>query len=280
MTQENQDPNLKDFLHRVWHSGWWVCGGALVGCGLAFVLVALLQPQYRAKMIVSPANPINGAESSSLLADDNLFALRYVMQRVGSGSSSDFVRFENSFAGVPVAAALLKREDVRRGLAQDRAASFLPVDTLWSPEKFAVYIQKRVKVDPVGATALRSMSYYHPNAEFAAKFLGLLHVTTDQMIRQNIREKTEERVQYLKKAIQETYNPEHKRALTTLLMEQERLRMLVSIENDYSAEVVEPASSSYKPVWPDRALIYVLLIVAGMFGGFLIAGTRYERFTP
>jgi len=272
-----EDVSLAAFFVRVWRAKIFVVLGILVGAVIAFGFGAVAVPHYKAQMIVSPANPINGAEVSSLLANNNSFATNYVLQRIGAGLSSDFLRFENSLAGVPVARILLEREDVRRALARDKSFSFQDADMTWSPEKFALYIDQRVHIDPVGATALRRLRYYHPDPEFAATFLMLLHGVTDNLIRQTIRARTEERVQYLKQAAAETLNPEHRRALTSLLLEQERLKMLVSIESDYTAEVVEPASSSHRALWPDRRFMFAVCMMFGAVLGFLIGGLWYER---
>lgn len=272
-----QDQSFGDAMNGIWRAKVFILVGMFLGLIVAIAFLRSAIPQYKAEMIVSPANPMNGAEVSSLLADDNLFALRYMMQRVGVSNSSDFLRFENTVRGPSVAAELLKQENVRRGLAMDQDFHFVTPDQEWSPAKFADYISKRVRLEPVGATSLRKMVYFHPDPAFASEFLILLHGVTDTIIRQNIREDAEKRVQYLKNAIVTTNNPEHRRALTTLLLEQERLRMLVSIEQPYAAAVIEPASSSFKPEWPDRALMFLAFMLGGGVLGFALHACRHAK---
>ena len=254
---QDNEQTLAAAFTGVWRAKIFILIGTLIGVALAFTILSVAKPHYRAEMIIGPASAMNGAEASSLLADENLFALRYMMQRVGVANSSDFIRFENTVRGPSVAAQILQREDIRKpvlaNLSRDEWFTILPKDPQqWTPEKLANYIEKHVKIEPVAATSLRRMVYYHPNPEFAAVFLDLLHDLADTLIRNNIREEAAGRVEYLKRAIAETKNPEHRRALTTLLLEQERLRMLVSIETPYAAALIEPASSSFKPKWPDK----------------------------
>lgn len=211
---------------------------------------------------------MNGAEVSSLLASDDLFALRYMVQRVGVMNASDFTRFENVYSGVSVAAELLQDPRVQNGLTQDRPFAFSAAPSLQTAEALSEYIQRRVTAETIGPTLMRRLVYMHPDPAFAAYFLGSLHAVADGMIRQSINQDANERIAYLQGAISHTDHPEHRRALTALLLEQERLRMLVSIDQPYAAAVVEPPSSSSRPLWPPRALVLLCAAFAGGLAGF------------
>jgi hypothetical protein len=218
---------------------------------------------------------MTGAESSSLLANDNLFAIRYIAQRIGGGGSgSDFQRFENMVFGPSVAQILLQDKKITSGLKTDRSFTFSEVHENWSAELLSEYLKDRIKLKPVGVTTARKMEYLHSDAAFSEYLLTGLHHVADSLIRRDIRQDAQARVDYLSKAIQETGNPEHRRALTTLLMEQERLLMLVSIDQPYAASVIEPASSSVKPAWPDLYLLYLGLPFICLCLGFIIHGMR------
>ncbi|GJL86156.1 MAG: hypothetical protein DHS20C02_19310 [Micavibrio sp.] len=273
----SEEKTLVDVVRDIWRARIYIVLMVAVGLVAAAALVALSTPYYRASIIVSPASPMNGAEVSSLLADDSLFALRYLVQRVGVANSSDFLRFESMYNGPSVAALLLDDPNVEKGLRMDRAFAFSKVsEEELSPESLAEYVADKVALEPVGNTTLRRMVYLHPNRKFASYFIERLHVLSDALIRKTIREETEDRIRYLKNAVATTSNPEHRRALTTLLLEQERLRMLVSIEQPYAAAVVEPASSSVKPYWPDPFFLFSVFAIAGALMGFVIFSIREE----
>lgn len=268
---------LNDLLHYVWRAKFvWVLM-VIVFLVAGFILYSTARPYYKAELIVGPANPINGAEISSLLGNENLFAIRHLVQRVGVGSSSDFTRFENMYDGPSVASLLLEDDTVRKGLARDYAYESMRDDYELSKEWLADYMARRVTLHPVGATPLRKMVYMHPSPEFGQYFLTRIHTLTDALIRQTIRAETIERVQYLQEAVEQTRNPEHRRALTTLLLEQERLRMLVSIDQPYAAAIVEPASASHKPRWPDVFLILPGFMTAGFVLGLMLYGLFRRR---
>lgn len=271
---EIKEPTLGDLLKDIWAAklSLLIFGALFTLIAAGFIVTAT--PYYKSKIILSPANPMNGAEMSSLLADDNLFALRYLVQRVGGANSTDFLRFENIYDGPSVAKILLKDERMVDGLKADRRYGYLTHKKDWPPQRFAEYLQKRLKISPVGASPLRTLSYDHPDPEFATYLLGEVHQISDFLIRQNIHVESSQRIDYLKSAIDETQNPEHRRALTTLLLEQERLRMLVSIDQAYAAGVVEPPSASVKPTWPDPYLIFPVFLFAGFVLGYAVYSLR------
>ena len=97
-----------------------------------------------------------------------------------------------------------------------------------------------------------------------------LHETADGLIQYGLRKEVNERIAYLQKAMAEVRNPDHRRALTDLLMEQERLKMMVSIDQPYAAAMVEPSAISATPAWPDTTLVFLAFGVAGAFLGFIV----------
>ncbi len=274
---QNRDKTLGDLLSDIVKARGFIVTGILIGAALAALIGFVSVPHYKATMIVGPANPMDGAEVSSLLANDNLYALRHLVQRVGGANTTDFLRFENIYNGPSIAAKLLEDPAVVKGLMLDRSVEFSGGRKEYTPAELSEYLEKRVKLEPVGTTALRRLVYWHPHPEFAAYFLGRIHDLSDHHIRSDIREETTQRVKYLQDAIDRTNNPEHRRALTTLLLEQERLRMLVSIDQPYAAAVIEPPASSQKPEWPDYYLLLSCGILLGAFLGFILHGCVRER---
>ena len=268
------EPRLGDLLTDIWRAKFWTVAGAALGILAAFFFIQMSVPHYKAAILLAPAAPMTGAETSSMLANDDLFALRFLMQRLGPGQGSDFQRFENIYAGPSVAEILLSDEKIMRGLRADHAFVFSEAEQEWSAEKLSEYLKERTKLEPVGTSNARRMVYYHPDGAFAKYMLTAIHHIADGLIRRDIRADSRARVEYLRSAIAETSNPEHRRTLTTLLMEQERLLMLVSIDQPYAASVVEPAAIGVKADWPDKMLVYLAFTLVFSFMGFVIYGVR------
>lgn len=270
------EKTLQEVLHDVVKARTFIIAGALFGAVIALVVGLCSVPQYKAQMIVGPAQPLNGAEVSSLLANDNLFALRHLVQRVGSMNDTDFLRFENIYDGPSIAEELLKEKTIRRGMAVARRFKFMAPPEISTSADLAEYLHKNVKLDPVAATTLRRLIYSHPDPQFAAYFLKRIHDLSDRHIRNDIKRDTTQRVAYLRKAMEDASNPEHRRALTTLLMEQERLRMLVSIDQPYAAAVIEPPAAKSHPVWPDYPFLFSILMLGFGFLGFIVYGLKHD----
>lgn len=279
MEEKLEFKTLNDIIQDIWRAKLWVFGAVLFGVFFAAAFVFLATPHYKSHIIISPSNPVNGAESSSLMADENLFALRYIMQRVGAGTSSDFMRFENTLSGESVAKILLRDPKIVAGLKADRSFIFSQIKRDWNAAEFSEYIDKNVRLENVGTTPLRRLVYAHPNANFGQYFLTALHDVTDGLIRNTIRNEASQRISHLRDSVRVNTNPDHRRALTSLLMEQERLLMLTSVETPYAASVIEPASSSVKAIWPNKALVYSAFVGAFALIGFVLHGFFTSKYS-
>lgn len=273
------EPNLKDVVRHVWAAKFSIIVGVVIALVLALVFLAMVKPSYRAHMIISPASPMNGAQMSSLLANDNLFAIRHLLQ--GGTNSADFQSFEQIIHGQVLAASLMEDKIIREGVKADLRAGVLGLgilgqNTKLSPAVLSEYLHDAVQVRAVPGTGFRRLSYMHENAEFSAYLLDAVHKAADAHLRTQTNEGAAVRIHYLKNAIMNTRNPEHRRALTTLLMEQERLKMLSSIDQDYAASVIEPAAAGAKPAWPDRFLVLLIFMLCGGLAGFVIYSLRHD----
>lgn len=182
-----QEPRLGDLLNDLWRAKIWIAIGTALGLLAAFVFIQISVPHYKATILLAPAAPMTGAETSSMLANDDLFALRFLMQRLGPGQGSDFQRFENIYAGPSVAEILLSDPKILRGLRADKAFIFSEAEQDWSAEKLSEYLKKRTKLEPVGTSNARRMVYYHPDGAFAKYLLSAIHHIADGLIRRDIR---------------------------------------------------------------------------------------------
>ncbi|HRQ61432.1 MAG TPA: hypothetical protein PLO23_07980, partial [Alphaproteobacteria bacterium] len=249
--------------------------GALAGLAGAALLWAVAVPHYRASAVIAPANPMNGAHMASAMEHDQRFApLNFLLQRVGGANAPDFVRFEAMARGPGMAEALLANKTVLQGLARDKAYFWSQPPQSWNAAQFAEYLERRVEITPMPGSALRVMKYAHPDARFAAFLLSEIHRQTDAAIRRKTRGETLGRIAYLQAELGKAMNPEHRRALTDLLLEQERLNMLVSIDQPYAADLIESPSPSSRPRWPDIPMAACLMVLAGMLAGFAVFGLR------
>lgn len=224
----------------------------------AVVLCLLLKPQYEATMIVAPAIAEDLSES---FVENVMVRAPSVEAQIPTGSPN-FIRFEQSFRGHGVAGVVIRMDGIKDQIIKDtlwRGAGL----NLTTPEELVLYLNREVKIEPIGVTTSRRIIYRHPDPAFAVRFLGLLRKVDDQLIRTSVREETSNRIEWLKKELKDTFNPDHRQALTRLLLIEERRLMLLSLDAPYAVSVVEEAAASPKPVVPHKFLICLMMTFLG-----------------
>ncbi len=264
------EPTLADIIRLVYKARWFVMGGTLAGLLAALIILSLVPASYRAVMVIAPADgyalgDYASSHGGSASTYDRVVSLPFWRPMEAEGISTDFYRFVQTARGPAAAAILLKDEAVRNRLGAGIHAS---------PEYLADYMARHVDIQPVGATPLRKMTYYHPDKEFAAAFLRKIHLVADQMIRRDRRKTAQARIAYLSGSLNKTTNPDHRRIITGLLMQQEHVLMLANLDEAYAAIIVEPAAASAKPAWPDKPMMLAGFAVLGAVCGYLLWALR------
>jgi len=275
-TDQYQDLNLIGLLRDLWAAKVFLAVGLLLGLFVAFVFMAAAQPKYEARMMVGPAQPMDASMQARFQDGQNSYVLP-AERPVSSEVVSNFVRFEAMRRGVSVSRLLLRDDRILQGLRDDKTFVFDDGRTGVQPTELAYYIGRRVKMDRFGETALKEMVYKHSDPEFAAYFLQKIHRTTDQLIRADLRNKVDEQIAYLERVIAKTINPEQRRIMTNLLLEQERARMMVSMDAPVAASVYEPAAAGAYTVWPDAGLFYGGLGLLGLMLGYFVFGVVHYK---
>ena len=266
----SSDPlTLLDVLSDLRRARVYIFGGLFVGFFLALGFLAVATPHYRAQMMVGPATPLNAMQPVSERTD-NFF--------IAAENTADFLRFENMISGPHVAGVLLKDSAIAQQVMKEANDGVMADgdDSTWTPPRLADYVRRRVQIDPVGDTQLRRLTYYHPDPLFAVYMLEQIQKATDGLIRAKARTEIAQRLDYLNTALRAAREPEQRRNLASLLMEQERLLMMVSIDQPYAADIIEPASASFRPRWPQPLPVFAIFLLVGALAGFVIYGLRRD----
>ena len=79
---------------------------------------------------------------------------------------------------------------------------------------------------------------------------------------------------YITKALEQSLNLDHKKALGQLLIELEREAIMVNSDRSFAMRVIDPPSSSASPYYPRTKVILLLLTLIGGFVGALIGTTK------
>ncbi|HEU4839544.1 MAG TPA: Wzz/FepE/Etk N-terminal domain-containing protein [Micavibrio sp.] len=269
------EPTLADLLSGLWAAKFHMLFFAAVFCAAAFFIVLLSTPLYRASMIVAPADGYALGDYASSVSEGEGLTIPFWRPREAGGISTDFHRFVYTVKGTAAAAILLKDSSVLSGIARD--GSRASKADKWTPEELADYLDKKLRIEHLGATPLRRLSYKHPDPAFAAAFLRKIHLVADQLIRRDRRRQSESRIRYLTDTLQKTVNPDHRKGIANLLMQQEHIQMLANLDEPYAAIVVEPPAASPHPVWPAKSLFFSVFALLGAAIGYLVRSVRHER---
>jgi hypothetical protein len=269
---------LAEIMEWLWSVRKALCFGVAFGLICAAALLFVSIPQTRVQMLLAPASPLNNAGATSV-SEDNFALLRFIARRAGVDNAAGFTRFEKTYSGVSVAREMMKDSSILPILKADRKWIFMRAENpeSWSAEKLADYIGRRVSVNATGAPTIHAMQYWHPDPALGKVLLAKLHEKTDSLIRQSLQNEARQRIDYLTGQISNAVHPDHRRALTDLLLEQERLLMLASIEQPYAATIVENPFAHYKAGKPDPKLVLPAFAFAGMMLALLLhmlAGLR------
>ncbi len=262
---------LGELLRNFWCAKFFMFLGVGIALLCAFAFLSLVTPKYKAVMIVAPADGYALGDYASSIQYDRIAALPFWRPKDQEGASTDFYRFIYTIRGASAAEILIKDEAVLRGINKSRKKK------IRNAEELAVYLNHNVRIDPLGATPLRRISYAHPNAEFAAAILRKLHLVADQMIRRDRRRQSQSRVEYLENSLRKTTHPDHRKGITNLLMQQEHVQMLANLDEAYAAIVVEPASASPKPTWPNKPLVLSVAMLLGLMLGYIFWSLRRPK---
>lgn len=234
-------------LRDVWKAKLYLIFFCVVSLALAMLFVKSATPYYKAEMVIAPADAF--AQTAVRIPEGSI-----QVQPEQLDGDSAFARFEQIYALPSLASVLLKERGIKEGIKAERAFSFSASPLRQGTE----YFKRNVRLEPVSGTSFLRMVYLHPDPKFAATLLTRIHALADSRIRQTVLRETNERITYLNEAMGRSVNPEHKRTLAALMMEQERVRMMVSLDQPFAASVIEPAFVSETARWPDAFIVYGL----------------------
>ena len=270
----DSEATIGDVIIDMWRARTWLAGGGIIALCLGLLFLSFAVPQYRVSMIVTPTMRAGTSDIAALFPDNANRAMEYVMQNFGPGDASDFMRFEAILDEPTVAKKLLHDKRIIDGISQSGRFRLSKAPDIENELQLSDWLKKQIKAETVVGTSLKSITIMHPDPEFAAYLLQRVYSATDSIIRQELLQKTSRRVIWLKKKIDDTAHPEHRKVLTDLLMDQEQIRMVLAVNEPHAASIAEPPSAGAKPYWPRKSLIMPSFVLIGMFLAYALFGLR------
>ncbi|EWY38948.1 hypothetical protein N825_10090 [Skermanella stibiiresistens SB22] len=267
-----------------------VVGVMVVAIACAVFGLRLIPPEFTATLIIgpiapggllgrgapSPAVPETGGES---IGDHG----------VGEMMSS-YDRFIYEMTSYPVAEELAlvpnfaprvfetmwdpatsgwKPDDGPAGKAR-RLINELVGRTPWTPpdaRTLARYIQKEVRIQRIGGTPFRRVTYRHADPEFARLLLNLLYATTERRLRSAAIHDNRKMIEEIGRKIGSVTDIDHRRALRDLLIGHERFAMMMDVDLPLTATLIQPAMAEALPDTPDPVVVLAIAAAMGLVVG-------------
>jgi hypothetical protein len=245
-------------LHGIRNHGRSILAGTVIGCICAILVMIFQKPVYQAIMIVGPTEKTGVPSLNSFLpkAAADAPALQYFVERIDASRATDFTVFETKISS----------PDIITSIAKNKSFGIPPDTQKWA--------RNHLKIRSQGMTPFRKITVEDHNVSHAIAILNALYETTDQSIRADKKLKTVRRISYLNQQLKTVRNPDHRDAIVALLKEQEQIAMMVSIDNEFAAEIITPAYVSEKPIAPNGKILFPAFMFAGGFLGLMLSGLR------
>ena len=237
-----------------------IFAGVILGLFIASIIFTLQKPVWQSEMIVGPSERTGVPSMASLLPRNaaDAPALQYFVERIDAAHSTDFTLFE-TLLNSPQSILNFSKANLEN----------LPVN---DTNELQLWLNKNLKIRPVGITPYLRVILRHKEKNQGPLILRMLYKTTDQTIRNDKKIKTQRRIVYLNQQLKIVKSPEHRDAIIALLKEQEQIAMMVSIDNEFAAELIEPPHTLPKHVAPNAVILFPLFAFAGGFIGLMLSG--------
>ena len=270
MNNEQTHITLGDLISNIWDVRGFISIGMIIALILTVIWLVIGDRKFEAHMMVSPTPSINQITEGASFPTSAVAQFNPLEGTVTLSSKSTGL-FKALIVSPRVAWLLMKTDMIEKGVRNDPLAGLFARDTAgWNARDAANYLSETVKISPkADVQGLLEISYRHPDADFAEAFLSKLHAITDELIRNDYRRLTEDRVFYLKKAILQTENPEHRMGLTNLLLDLEKELIMVNADRAFSVQMIDPPTASRETRYPAIWVILISFIAIGAFLGGL-----------
>lgn len=287
--RRDYEPSLAGLLRSLLR-GWWIIAAATaISIVAAVALIKTLEPKYEATMILSPASQYDRQGLASSTSRLSSLAAITGIRMPADEFVSNFSRCLEIMTSVKLANQLIDKYDLAKELFASQwdaeEGKWVPPSGLltsaksvvrryfglpeWSPpdgRTIADYLKTVVKVSPINDTGLRKVTFTHSDPELAVQIFEWMHREADTMIRNDTLERSTTYIAYIKSKLQTETFAEHRDSLISLLAQQERTMMMLTVDLPFCARIEDGPFVSEKPVSPRPILI---LSLAGSGGGFL-----------
>ena len=135
--------------------------------------------------------------------------------------------------------------------------------------RLQAYLSDHVNITRDPKDPIVTISFKHPDPDFAIYLLSKLNAVADQHVRASALMRAEGYVRYLTTKLQTVTVAEYRNAISQILSDQEKAIMIASSDAPYAVSVVQKPAASNQPTEPKGVTTLVLSLIAGIFIGVL-----------
>lgn len=287
------DPTPADLLKALRRDRLRIVATTLLGALITLAATATTTPRHTAVMVVGPTSRVGPAGIGPTSPAGPASAPRALSEPgPGEESLSDYARYLQLLTARPVAAQLAADPALLAALFPDhwdaasgtwrpptafwkaglRALRTLVGMTAWAPpdaDMLVRYLDERVRVEIVGGTPMRRVSFAHPDRDTAVAVLVALHATADGILRDEAARRTAVEMDHVRARLDRTTTEEHRAALVAMLGERERAAMMLPIGLPFAADRIVPPAAPVLPDWPDPAVLVPFGALVGFATGLV-----------
>lgn len=287
--QRTNETIAQDLIGSAWRHKWLVAFITVVAIGLGVAWVLVAPKRYTSRLVIMPTEA--SQQLSDLLRNAGASVIANSLTSLtGNEQITYFDRFSKQLTSVNTASALKEHAGLIESLMSLRwndqkkfweADSFLtPVkaylgldtDVDTSAQAVAEFLRKNLNQEQDRDSPITTLSLDATDAEVARQTLGYLHQYSDDRIKQAIYQQTQSKLEYLQRRLQSVTVNDYRQTLIGLILDQEKILMLIQPNLPFAAEALEPPEVLSEPTSPKKARI---LAVAGLLG--LALGTFFAH---
>ncbi|MGK9165873.1 hypothetical protein KXR53_06230 [Inquilinus limosus] len=280
----------QEVIASTWHRRWLVALIVLVALALGSLWIMMSPTRYTARLVVMPTEA--SQQLSDLLRNAGASVIANSLSSLtGNEQITYFDRFSKQLTAVSTAAALKEHAGLVEGLMNLRwnderkiwesgsvltpvkAALGLDTSVDTSAQAVAEFLRRNLNQEQDRDSPITTLSIDAEDAEVARQTLGYLHRYSDDQIKQAIYQQTQSKLEYLQRRLQNVTVNDYRQTLIGLILDQEKILMLIQPNLPFAAEALEQPEVLSEPSSPKKGRI---LAVAGLLGLLLGAAIAYR----
>ena len=273
-----------------WRHRWLVLFTVIVMVALGVGLILVSPTRYTARLVVMPTEA--SQQLSDLLRNAGASVLASSLSTLtGNEQITYFDRFGKQLTSVSTAGALkdhpglveslmdLRWNDEKKIWESDsfvtpvKAALGLDTSVDTGPQAIAEFLRRNLGQEQDRDSPITTLSLDAADPEVARQTLAYLHQYSDDQIKQAIYQQTQSKLEYLQRRLQSVTVNDYRQTLIGLILDQEKILMLIQPNLPFAAEALERPEVLTQPSSPKKGRILAVAVLLGLVIG---AGIAYR----